>query len=233
MLSSASVQHHLHWGSVTLLRQPTSVLSFIGVLWYLFSYFFLERSGIFSTLFFPSAFPLPYVFPFFLSLFPYPSFLLPFFPAVLSILHICPFIFFALPVLPSLVICFVCFFYAFPLLLSTEAQTLFIVCCQSTALNCSLCFHKLPIPEKFSSLRGYGTVGWPQAVTTLPRVAARRCILSVQVLISRPLPPSTQNSRGWALLTLSVWWLLHECLTSYWLPLHGMVHAKASYGRVE
>lgn len=148
MLSSASVQHHLHWGSVTLLRQPTSVLSFIGVLWYLFSYFFLERSGIFSTLFFPSAFPLPYVFPFFLSLFPYPSFLLPFFPAVLSILHICPFIFFALPVLPSLVICFVCFFYAFPFLLSTEAQTLFIVCCQSTALNCSLCFHKLPIPEK-------------------------------------------------------------------------------------
>lgn len=155
MLSSASVQHHLHWGSVTLLRQPTSVLSFFQVVRYLLGYFFLERRGdIFSLLFFPSAFPLSYIFPSSLSFLPYPSFFLPFFPAVLVILHIYlylfPFISFALPViLPSLVflllLCFSCFPFS---LSSTEAQTLFIVCCQSTTLNCSLCFHTLPIPEK-------------------------------------------------------------------------------------
>lgn len=37
-----------------------------------------------------------------------------------------------------------------------------------------------------------------------------------------------QNSRGWALLSLSVWWLLHECLTSYWPSFHGLDHSNSS-----
>ena len=35
----------------------------------------------------------------------------------------------------------------------------------------------------FSSRRGYGTAGCPQEVTTVPKVAALRCILSVQDVI--------------------------------------------------
>lgn len=36
----------------------------------------------------------------------------------------------------------------------------------------------------FSNLRGYGPEGCPHEVTTLPKVAARLCILAAQLLIS-------------------------------------------------